>query len=163
MVIGFFTSLQKSCFGRVFDLHHSYKNGESNGRYDCKIPISNSLALFFERTSMALLNSHQSLLCVLSIVQFLSESRQCGKYRDLARSNKIAELVAATGETVNIPDAESDDRLEVAFPLGLNYHEPFLIHNQCAVLQKHSHGYHTKSLLCKPIRNNSFQIIGKMC
>ncbi|ELU06480.1 hypothetical protein CAPTEDRAFT_169631 [Capitella teleta] len=91
------SATDKTCFGRVFDLHHSQKKDGS-------------------------------------------QCRSSTKHKDFGRSKKIAELVAATGETVNIPDAEDDGRFQVN--------------------TEHSRDFHTKSLLCKPIRNSNFQIIG---
>ncbi|XP_005105678.3 dual 3',5'-cyclic-AMP and -GMP phosphodiesterase 11A [Aplysia californica] len=55
-------------------------------------------------------------------------------------TSKIAELVLLTGETINITDASRDPRLE---------HET-----------ENVKGIHTRSVLCKPVRNRHFQIIG---
>ncbi|XP_064594996.1 dual 3',5'-cyclic-AMP and -GMP phosphodiesterase 11A-like isoform X2 [Liolophura sinensis] len=59
---------------------------------------------------------------------------------DLKLANKIAELVLVTGETINITDAYQDPRFDPETDKLT--------------------GFHTRSILCKPIRNNKFQIIG---
>ncbi|XP_060569725.1 dual 3',5'-cyclic-AMP and -GMP phosphodiesterase 11A-like isoform X2 [Ruditapes philippinarum] len=59
---------------------------------------------------------------------------------DLQLGNKLAELVLKTEETINISDAHSDPRFD----------------RETDVVS----GYHTKSILCKPIRNRYGQIIG---
>lgn len=59
---------------------------------------------------------------------------------DMHLANKIAELVLRTEETVNITDAYSDPRFD---------------RETDAIC-----GYHTRSVLCKPIRNRQSQIIG---
>ncbi|XP_055859907.1 dual 3',5'-cyclic-AMP and -GMP phosphodiesterase 11A-like isoform X3 [Biomphalaria glabrata] len=55
-------------------------------------------------------------------------------------TSKIAELVLLTGETINITDASQDPRIE---------HEDETVK-----------GIRTRSVLCKPVRNRHFQIIG---
>ncbi|XP_053408413.1 dual 3',5'-cyclic-AMP and -GMP phosphodiesterase 11A-like isoform X3 [Mercenaria mercenaria] len=59
---------------------------------------------------------------------------------DLQLGNKIAELVLKTEETINISDAHSDPRFD----------------RETDTVS----GYHTRSILCKPIRNRYGQIIG---
>ncbi|KAK7495656.1 hypothetical protein BaRGS_00013103, partial [Batillaria attramentaria] len=59
---------------------------------------------------------------------------------DLKLGNKIAELVLITGETINITDASQDPRFDTE-------------------LDRVS-GMHTRSILCKPVRDREFQIIG---
>ncbi|XP_062584403.1 dual 3',5'-cyclic-AMP and -GMP phosphodiesterase 11A-like isoform X3 [Saccostrea cucullata] len=59
---------------------------------------------------------------------------------DYQVGNKIAELVLMTGETINIADAHQDARFDP------NYDE--------------ESGFHTRSILCKPIRNRDNQTIG---
>ncbi|CAL1544102.1 unnamed protein product [Lymnaea stagnalis] len=66
----------------------------------------------------------------------------CSSDRDnsLKVTSKIAELVLLTGETINITDASQDPRIE---------HEDETVK-----------GIRTRSVLCKPVRNRHFQIIG---
>ncbi|XP_067686279.1 dual 3',5'-cyclic-AMP and -GMP phosphodiesterase 11A-like isoform X1 [Haliotis asinina] len=59
---------------------------------------------------------------------------------DLKLGNKIAELVLITGDTINIADAYQDARFDPE-------------------IDKMS-GFHTRSILCKPIRDKNYQIIG---
>ncbi|KAL8594527.1 hypothetical protein ACOMHN_028881 [Nucella lapillus] len=60
--------------------------------------------------------------------------------RDLKLGNKIAELVLVTGETINITDASQDPRFDSEMD--------------------RASGMHTRSILCKPVRNRDSQIIG---
>nr|CFW94219.1 Eka-cGMP gated channel beta 2 protein [Euperipatoides kanangrensis] len=60
----------------------------------------------------------------------------------------ITGYVAATGETLNIPDAQKDDRFD---PLAFNW-------TACQVDRES--GFHTRSILCMPMKNSSGQIIG---
>ncbi|XP_050407137.1 dual 3',5'-cyclic-AMP and -GMP phosphodiesterase 11A isoform X2 [Patella vulgata] len=59
---------------------------------------------------------------------------------DLQMGNKIAELVLITEETINIADAQADPRFDPETDKAL--------------------GFHTKSILCKPIRNSDLKTIG---
>ncbi|XP_048728565.2 dual 3',5'-cyclic-AMP and -GMP phosphodiesterase 11A-like isoform X3 [Ostrea edulis] len=59
---------------------------------------------------------------------------------DYQVGNKIAELVLMTGETINIADAHQDSRFDPSCD--------------------GSSGFHTRSILCKPIRNRDNQTIG---
>ncbi|XP_061180019.1 dual 3',5'-cyclic-AMP and -GMP phosphodiesterase 11A-like isoform X2 [Saccostrea echinata] len=59
---------------------------------------------------------------------------------DYQVGNKIAELVLMTGETINIADAHQDSRFDP----------------NC----DGESGFHTRSILCKPIRNRDNQTIG---
>jgi dual 3',5'-cyclic-AMP and -GMP phosphodiesterase 11 len=64
----------------------------------------------------------------------------CNKRPGTRIYDKIAEIVASTGETVNMADTASDSRFDLS--------------------SEKANGVHAKSLLCKPIRNPDFQIIG---
>ncbi|CAH1775433.1 unnamed protein product [Owenia fusiformis] len=59
---------------------------------------------------------------------------------DLKMGNKIAEIVASTGETVNIADAYQDTRFNMQ--------------------ADKASGFRTRCILCKPIRNSSMKCIG---
>ncbi|ESO83549.1 hypothetical protein LOTGIDRAFT_236563 [Lottia gigantea] len=59
---------------------------------------------------------------------------------DLQIGNKIAELVLITEETINIADAQKDARFDPETDKLL--------------------GFHTKTILCKPIRNRELKTIG---
>ncbi|KAH3704410.1 hypothetical protein DPMN_079466, partial [Dreissena polymorpha] len=78
--------------------------------------------------------------------RFRSNSAPCCTFpcldptTDLRVGNKLAELVLRTEETINIADAYSDPRFD----------------KERDVLS----GFHTRSILCKPIRNRYGQIIG---
>ena len=56
-------------------------------------------------------------------------------------SNGIIEHVASTGDTLNIYDAQNDPRFDKELDKAT--------------------GFHTRSILCMPIRDNKYQIIGK--
>ncbi|XP_052805617.1 dual 3',5'-cyclic-AMP and -GMP phosphodiesterase 11A-like isoform X2 [Mya arenaria] len=68
---------------------------------------------------------------------FIPSTTNCA---DLQMGNKIAELVLKTEETINIADAHSDTRFD----------------KERDILS----GHHTRSILCKPVRNRYGQIIG---
>ncbi|XP_022100525.1 dual 3',5'-cyclic-AMP and -GMP phosphodiesterase 11A-like [Acanthaster planci] len=59
---------------------------------------------------------------------------------DVKLSNGIIEHVAATGDTLNIYDAQNDPRFDKELDKAT--------------------GFHTRSILCMPIRDNKYQIIG---
>ena len=60
---------------------------------------------------------------------------------DVKVTNGIIEQVALTGDTINIYDAQNDPRFDKELDKAM--------------------GFHTKSILCMPIRDNKYQIIGK--
>ena len=60
---------------------------------------------------------------------------------DMKLTNGIIEQVALTGDTLNIYDAQNDPRFDKDLDKAT--------------------GFHTKSILCMPIRDNKYQIIGK--
>ena len=60
---------------------------------------------------------------------------------DVKLSNGIIEHVTSTGDTLNIHDAQNDPRFD-------------------RELDKAT-GFHTRSILCMPIRDNKYQIIGR--
>lgn len=156
------TSSEKS-FSKVFDLAYPMTNGTSyQTAIRCRTPyseISDARERVDEGQGDVLPPLHRfNAGCIDRRQQFSRAKRETASPRnrshsapcctftssdpcaDLRLGNKIAELVLRTEETVNISDAHSDPRFD----------------RETDVLS----GYHTRSILCKPIRNRYGQIIG---
>ncbi|XP_062584401.1 dual 3',5'-cyclic-AMP and -GMP phosphodiesterase 11A-like isoform X2 [Saccostrea cucullata] len=98
-----------------------------------------------ERCSVLLRDgsSETSFKKVFDLAYPMKNGQTCQSSENLSDyqvGNKIAELVLMTGETINIADAHQDARFDP------NYDE--------------ESGFHTRSILCKPIRNRDNQTIG---
>ncbi|XP_072037027.1 dual 3',5'-cyclic-AMP and -GMP phosphodiesterase 11A-like [Amphiura filiformis] len=89
---------------------------------------------------------------------------------DVKVSNGIIEQVALTGDTINIYDAQKDPRFDKELDKAMGFHTKSILcmpirDNKYQIIGKlldKAMGFHTKSVLCMPIRDNKYQIIGKL-
>lgn len=98
-----------------------------------------------ERCSVLLRDgsSETSFKKVFDLAYPLRNGQNCQSSDNMSNyqlGNKIAELVLVTGETINIADAHQDSRFDPN--------------------SDGESGFHTRSILCKPIRNRDNQTIG---
>ncbi|XP_070175447.1 dual 3',5'-cyclic-AMP and -GMP phosphodiesterase 11A-like [Littorina saxatilis] len=125
-----FYSCWQTSFSRIFDLSYPIKNGHARS-----VGQSRRRRLCRQETANAAVYSS---VTTNTNTNNNNNNSPDGKHDKLG--NKIAELVLITGETINISDASQDPRFDTE-------------------IDKVS-GYHTRAILCKPVRNRQFDIIG---
>ncbi|XP_070174285.1 dual 3',5'-cyclic-AMP and -GMP phosphodiesterase 11A-like [Littorina saxatilis] len=123
-------SASETSFSRIFDLSYPIKNGHARS-----VGQSRRRRLCRQETANAAVYSS---VTTNTNTNNNNNNSPDGKHDKLG--NKIAELVLITGETINISDASQDPRFDTE-------------------IDKVS-GYHTRAILCKPVRNRQFDIIG---